>query len=250
MDITKFFEVERSNIFNKDALHPPAKFISWETDDAVLLAYFNWIRGESKCASLRLLVDSSMVEVIKELEHKASYLAVPHRSGDSEGWRTITLYGYSSLMSDFSGYYKEIGIVDSDSIEGWTDVCQLFPHTVKWVKENIPFDSYSRVRVMLLEPGGTINPHRDWRGQMLGGGINVAITNPEGVEFGIENGGLIPWVPGDVRMIDVARHHSVWNRSNIPRIHLIISPPGLTWNKTAMQLACKSYSAFKEFQNE
>jgi hypothetical protein len=250
MDINEFFTAERSRTFNADALPVPRKFINWEYDDNLLLEYFNWIRETSRCASLRLDVNSSVELVAKELEQKALPLAIPHRAGQSNGWKTVTLHGYSSIMSDYSGYYKEEGIVGQDDTESWTDVSKFFPYTVNWIKQNIPFDTYSRARVMILEPGGFINPHRDWQGQMLGGGINIAITNPEGVEFGLENGGLVPWAPGDVRMIDVARHHSVRNNSNLPRIHLIVSPLGTVWNKKAMSLACRSYTNFKGFCNE
>jgi hypothetical protein len=242
MDINQFFVNEASRPFNQDALIAPKEFIGWQSDDTILTSYFNWIRESSRCACLRLDINASIAEVVEELEHKASKLAVPHRAGDSVGWRTITLHGYSSLMSDYSGYYKEEGIVSQDAVETWTDACGIFPKTVQWIKDNIPFTSYSRIRIMVLDAGGHINPHRDWQGQMLGGGINIAMTNPAGVEFGLENGGLVPWVPGDVRIIDVARHHGVRNLSSTPRIHIIASPLGKTWNKEAMQLACKSYS--------
>ena len=74
---------------------------------------------------------------------------------------------------------------------------------------------------MLLKPGGYIKPHKDFETRRLAA-YNVAITNPPGVEFALEEAGLVPWQPGDVRAIDIGRLHAVRNNSNEDRIHMIV----------------------------
>ena len=42
----------------------------------------------------------------------------------------------------------------------WTELADLCPITKQWL-QNLGFKKYQRVRFMLLDPGGYINPHRD-----------------------------------------------------------------------------------------
>ena len=184
-----------------------------------------------------------MAKVKEELIQR-SILAIPHRSSESKGWRSITLHGLSSIMTEPEECYKdELGIVDHSVKQNWTDVARFFPKTIDWITKNIPLDQYARIRVMIVEPGGYIEPHSDTNmGQILGGaGVNIAITNPDGCEFCLEDSGLIPWKEGDVRMVDVHRYHSVRNNSLSERIHIIIHTDNLIWNTSSIKLVCESY---------
>jgi hypothetical protein len=244
VDLKLFLDTERNREFNTEYLEPPNEFSNWANDEVLVSKYFDWIRTASRCASLKLDINSDVTEVVAELKSRAVELSVPHRPDSSHGWRAITLYGYASNMTDSENYYREIGVVDDTSKMSWTDICQFFPKTVNWIKTNIPFDHLNRTRIMILEPGGFINPHRDHLGQMLGAGINVAFTHPDNIEFGLEGGGLVPWKAGEVRLIDIARHHAVVNNSNEYRIHLIVYPLDRSWNMEAKKVACRSYDIF------
>jgi len=90
---------------------------------------------------------------------------------------------------------------------------------------------------MLLEPGGFIQPHSDFDQRQMAA-FNVALSNPPGVQFAQEDAGLIPWVPGDVRAIDIGRQHSVLHRGSENRIHMIVH--GL-WSDGFQRCICESF---------
>jgi hypothetical protein len=99
---------------------------------------------------------------------------------------------------------------------------------------------------MLLEPGGYIMPHKDNDKRKLQA-INIALNNPEDCNFGMENYGLIPWSPGDVRLIDISTVHAVWNNSFTPRIHMIIHGWPIQQYRNYRNLIIESYEkTYKE----
>lgn len=228
--VTRFFNENKDIVHNRDMLPPPAEL---STTD-----FFDWIRHRSKCKSLRLEINTDITDLKEEIKNK-TFLAIPHR--DHPGWRSLTLYGYSSVMTNSYEHYKQLGII-SDQEPGWTDICKFFPKTVEWLKLNNPLKEFARIRLMVLDPAGSSSPHKDYPyGQMLCGPINIAIINPPGAEFVLENGGLVPWKEGDVRTIDLGTNHCVRNIGNEPRVHIIITPSSNDWDIDAKELACKSY---------
>lgn len=243
--ITDFFNKAHITVHNKDAQKTPAEFLDCDTP-AKTVEYFKWIRHHSQCGSMKLDVLTDVTEIKDELI-KLSSLGIAHRSGNSEGWRSITLYGYSSIMTSSSDYYINQGLVTADTKLGWTDVAEFAPKTVAWIKQYSPITEYSRIRVMIVDPGGYIQPHIDHTaGQLLAANIHVAVVHPEGVEFALDNCGIIPWKEGDIRVVDIGRAHSVRNLSDQIRIHLIISPKEYEWEMAAMQTACSSYTKFQQ----
>ena len=72
---------------------------------------------------------------------------------------------------------------------------------------------------------------------------NFAITNPPGIEFAMEDAGLVPWQPGDVRAIDIGRLHAVKNTSNENRIHMIVHGNA---DDKHWQLLCESFDMLME----
>jgi len=203
-----------------------------------LVEQFNWIRHESGLATLRLDVPKPSGAMREEIL-QSLHLAVPHREDYGKGWRSLTLHGHSSTMTDSDQAYKEKGFMLGEKT--WTDVAKYFPLTKKWITENIPFKKYGRVRIMIVDPGGHISPHKDYPNGQLLAGINVAITHPEGTIFDIENYGNVEWQEGEARLIDLGSMHQVMNKSNEPRIHIIIhSEPIDDWSGV-MQLVCDSY---------
>ena len=236
-EVIDFFNDNKDIEHNKDALAVPAEFVNATTDEEIT-RFFKWIRHQSKCKSLRL--DKVSVEELKEEIRPKIPLAVMHR--ENPGWRSITLYGYSSIMTNSYEHYKEMGIVTDDMTTDWTDISRIFPKTVAWIKKNSPLKEFNRIRLMILDPGSSSTPHKDYAlGQALCGPINAAIINPVGAEFVLENGGLVPWKEGEFRSMDVGSLHCIRNTGTEPRVHIIIGPAKSDWDIGAMRLACSSY---------
>lgn len=244
--VNDFFAEHMYVEHNKDILKAPQEFLDLEFDSNVK-NFFQWIRHDSRGKSLKYDITANVEEIKEELTSKV-LLAVPHR--ECVGWRSITLFGYSSIMTNSYEYYTQQGIITNEKLE-WTDVCKFFPKTVEWIKRHNPLASYSRIRIMILEPGGSSAPHKDYNaGQALCGPINIAIVNPPGAQFAIENGGLVPWEEGDFRSMDVGSLHCVRNIGNTHRIHIIITPSKEDWDIDAMRMACKSFLKYQEERND
>ena len=124
----------------------------------------------------------------------------------------------------------------------WTELSEQCPETTKWFKTQWPFTDYDRVRFMLIEPGGFIQPHADYDERRMAA-FNIAVSNPPGVDFAMEEAGCIPWEPGDVRAIDIGRKHAVVNNGTEDRIHMIVHGK---FNQNFKELLCRSYDKLIE----
>lgn len=149
---------------------------------------------------------------------------VTHREKDKigsyghEGWCALTLHG---IAYDKTENYDIYGFdTQKEANYDWTEICHLIPKTMELMKR-FPFINYGRVRIMRLDPGGYIMPHKDGEGRIFGP-FNFALTNPEECEFVIENFGTVPFKAGRGFMLDLGLRHCVINRSNEYRYHLII----------------------------
>lgn len=245
--VIDFFDRNRNIEHNKDVLPVPYNFINANTDEEII-KFFKWIRHNSQAKSLRLDIDSDISELKEELK-TLEFLGIPHRG--HPGWRSITLYGYSSIMTNSYEHYKQMGIIKDSDTTDWTDISKFFPKTVNWLKRFCPLKEYARIRVMILDPGGSSSPHKDYdQGQALCGPINVAIIDPIGSEFVLEDGGMVPWKEGDVRSMDLGSNHCIRNIGTEPRIHLIITPSKNDWDIDAMRLACRSFVNYQRERND
>jgi len=241
VDIENFFETNKKIKLNENSKHIPTEFSDWNTNDHTCELFYDWIRAKSDVGSLKLNIPCDAKFLAKEISAKID-IAFTHRSETAIGWRSIVLHGMSSIMSDYKTEYIEKGIIPNNAVEDWTDVSKYFPYTVEWIKEVMPFNTYERIRIMVLDAGGKIYPHKDLPQSTLSIGINVAITHPNNIEYAVENSGLIPWKEGDVRVINVGKLHSVRNFSHEPRIHLLVYPQrNEKWNLEGMRLVCKGY---------
>ena len=89
------------------------------------------------------------------------------------------------------------------------------------MENHLRYEDYTRVRFMILLPGGWIGPHSDKDRQGFGA-TNIAVNNPDGCALVMENWGTMPFEPGAIMKINTHYNHAVWNRSNTPRIHMIV----------------------------
>jgi hypothetical protein len=140
-----------------------------------------------------------------------------HRSVMSNNWSQFVLYG-TNVNSTRSGWTVPDNTWTSKALE-------LMPHTVKWFKSCYPSNEFSKIKVACIGPGGSIDPHDDGPGKGFTIGnrstVNIAVNNPDGAEFHIAQT-VIPFQPGSAMLIDFGMTHSVINKSNINRYHILV----------------------------
>jgi len=144
-----------------------------------------------------------------------------HRDDYGHGWKSLTLHGLNEDTQSLSTYGERNEVIKQLD---WTWVADECPITKKFLKDVFPAEYLNRVRFMLLEPGGYILPHQDRESTEKRLSVcNVSLNNPEGCEFLMKDGGRVPFRnSGSSFLMDISNVHSVWNRSNEPRIHMII----------------------------
>lgn len=215
------------------------RFNNWQNDNLVLKDFFYWIRHESNIKTLKLDIDNNLFELKKEILPLLS-ISTDHRSDESAGWRSATLYGYSSIMTESDEHYHSQGI-KLPIKKRWTSLSYFFPKTKEWILKNIPFTNFGRIRIMIVEPGGYVLPHKDFPNGSCLAGVNVAICHPTEVKY-VVGGEEVVWKEGDSRLIDIGSIHEIQNHSNDPRVHLIIhSDPIDQWSNEMMKIVCKSF---------
>lgn len=150
---------------------------------------------------------------------------VPHRTKETHsGWESLCIHGLASGMTNIHQQYytKDTAPYDwNNPPYNWTDICKICPVTHAFFRDLFCYDAYARVRFMLLRPGGYILPHKDYPYDTLGP-INIALNQPEGCDFVMEDRGVVPFVSGSAFLLSLSNRHIVWNRSNEDRYHIIV----------------------------
>ena len=220
----------------------PERFANWQGNEGLTKEYFNWIEKESNCPSLKLDMHVPHEEMAKEALALMDEF-IKHRGEEHPGWHSLVLHGVDKHTTDdwTSNAYN---FTEKPEYK-WTEIADVCPVTKDWLLNTWSYSRFDRVRFMLLMPGGYIKQHADYEVRKLAA-YNVAINNPKGVEFVMEDAGLIPWQPGDARAIDIGRKHSVRHTGTEPRIHMIIH--GAPTFKHA-ETVCKSYDLLLEELN-
>jgi len=149
-----------------------------------------------------------------------------HRGHETHsGWSSFCLHG---LGADKTCTADTYGFNEFEAPYAFTEEAKDFPQTVDYWKK-FPCEGFTRIRYMKLDPGGSISVHNDDYKDVPPGfnpldgilPINVAITHPDDCEMIIEDCGSVPFAPGKVFLINVAKNHMVVNKSNKERVHLI-----------------------------
>lgn len=146
-----------------------------------------------------------------------------HRQGsyDHEGWRSLILHGWHETQS---GHWKDYGYKNIEQVVEnlhWTDHANLCPKTMDFVKNHFPSRLLGRVRFMLLEAGGHIGLHTDSSVPLLEN-TNISLSNPVGCDWKWGDGETLFMHPGKAYVMNIHYPHSVVNRSEEDRYHLII----------------------------
>ncbi len=180
-------------------------------------ASFEEIQSHIGLPWLRLEIGIPTETILQELEQIRPFL-VDHRDGETEqwGWKSFCIHGKEWDATREDSYYN-----DHRGYK-WTDpAVEHMPKTVQFFQKNWPAKTFYRVRVMLLEPGGYINIHQDYKNSEMTA-INIAITQPEDCGFVMERQGCIPFKPGEAYWLDISNRHTVFNDSDKPRWHIIV----------------------------
>lgn len=176
----------------------------------------DWIKNSSKLPWLKLNLEVPIDNILTEADQVYSR-AVLHRASDSfaqytnQGWKSLSLYGESSTTTTHSVGDKT-----------WTDIADICPHTVDFVKKYWEIDhTTGRIRFMWLEPNGFILPHQD-RDSLGFFETNVAISQPSDCRFRFLDYGTVPFTAGTAFLVDISNKHLVVNDSDQVRIHIIV----------------------------
>lgn len=173
---------------------------------------------------------------------------VDHRGSEHPGWNSCCIHG---IDVDKTGAWTNYGYTREEDVPyKWTSISDHTPN-IKQFWEKFPYERYRRIRFMELEPGGKISPHSDAPGRLpgeqgldmldFGVPINVAITHPAGCEMILENHGVVPFKEGKAFIINIRNIHSVHNKSDQQRIHLIAHGiPGIR-KQDFIELVARSY---------
>ena len=189
---------------------------------------------------------------------KARDYFVVHRdydqsSGNDYGkWKSL---GLRSLFGD----YTKTQYHTSYSYEGDTQYlntifAELCPETMSFLNTITDVSKCERVRFMMLEPGASINVHRDSKDRDVSLAVNISLNMPEGCEFfaqlnpdGSSNDHTVK-LPfkndGSVLLFNNAKYHRVINNSDVPRIHIIFHGPVRIGDEALLALARKQNNVF------
>lgn len=151
----------------------------------------------------------------------------------SEGWYSLALraVGGDPFRTEAERHY---GDADSHPYSN-TKIAEQCPNAVIALRRIVDIHRCRRIRFMLLESGGLIPLHRDMNNGPAFT-ISFAITHPAGCRFLIQQGRStkedselveVPFRVGSAFLIDVSRHHMVTNRSEDPRLHIVVEGPPL-----------------------
>lgn len=191
------------------------------------------IRFHSLLPYLMLDFNFPYEQVLDEINQSQQWF-YEHREDQSIGWKAMVIHG---IGVDKTNVPEAYGIDPKSVTYDWTESSDSVPTLKKWMQEQPYFKDFERVRIMALEPGGYIEPHADnpWSKARLGP-VNIAINNPVGCDFVMEGVGTLPFKPGLGAWLNLSYIHSVYNRSNETRYHIIVHG-----NKT---------NAFREYAQE
>lgn len=191
----------------------------------------HWIYEDSGLPWLKLDIDVPYEEMYAEalpfVEHMVpqKYTELfDEKSGDSthgqRGWNTICVHGLGAHKFDRCNMY---GYAHEDEAPYvWTEVADACPVTREFL-QSLPYAKLYRARFTALYPDGFAAPHIGRKKHAsYSHKINFALNQPDGFSFTLENHGEMPWHRGDGFLINAdENYHSVVNRSQTIRIHLI-----------------------------
>jgi Aspartyl/Asparaginyl beta-hydroxylase len=175
-----------------------------------------WIREQSSLPWIKLEI--SIPDYIHSEILNIKHLLVDHRDsyGEHKGWRSFCIHGKAYDATREDAHYNDTRPYI------WTpEAEELMPQTVEYFKHTWPNAGYRRLRIMELAPGGIISVHKDAQPPDALRAVNIAITQPNGCEFIMENYGTVPFTKSSAYMLNISNNHTVINDSEEYRFHII-----------------------------
>ena len=127
------------------------------------------------------------------------------QQGNSTSWQKEFLYNKGWDLFSLHSFGKKL-----------EDNCRLCPETTKLV-ESIP--GMTTATFSSLAPGTHIVPHKGYINTVLRCHLGLIVPDDCEIRVGHETK---TWSEGKCLVFDDTEEHEVWNRSNIPRIILLI----------------------------
>jgi hypothetical protein len=151
---------------------------------------------------------------------------IPHfnTAGYNGNWKVISLYSESGSSSNiFALPNNETPIIKETPV---LKQCHCFKETIDFFK--FPILS---ARILKLEPGAEIKPHKDHELGYEDGNfrLHIPITTNDNVNFTLDNKRL-KMLPGECWYTNVNYTHSVSNNGEVDRIHLVIDGKRNDWS--------------------
>lgn len=159
-------------------------------------------------------------EIFEEANHLLYTSCFTAHRPNSSGWLSLAIHGISSVHTNCA---EDYGLPEDaeQTMSDWTDVAKFCPRTVEWMRDEMLYDKFTRVRFMAVLPGGWLAPHQDRQSNVGVGATNVAINTPDGCAMAMAGWGTVPQPAGSMVKLNTGYEHAVWNRSDEPRIHMI-----------------------------
>jgi hypothetical protein len=202
----------------------------------------DWVINQSNVPFIQLQLQNVLYQEMLAEARSLDNLYVSHRDDTSDGWASLAIHGISSQHTDHYATYPEYSHLSNDAVPyQWTEIQNCCPITVKFLKDQFPYDVYHRVRFMRLAPGGYIKPHSDSNDLGLRA-VNISLNNPNKCNFVFEDFGILPFSnSGSIFMVANGYVHSVVNNSEEYRYHIIVH--GYSTTQSFYNLVVDSYKA-------
>jgi len=176
-----------------------------------------WIINQSGFPYMKLDITIPTDVIHDEIKNIEQYF-VEHRESYAEhqGWKGFCIHGKSYDATREDQYYN-----DNRPYTWTSEAIKYMPRTVDFFSNHWFGNTFQRLRVMKLEPGGHIFLHRDVAPPGRLYPVNISITQPEKCDFVFEDYGVVPFSKGDSYILNIANSHCVLNDSDYPRYHII-----------------------------
>ncbi|WP_340064325.1 aspartyl/asparaginyl beta-hydroxylase domain-containing protein [Ascidiimonas aurantiaca] len=163
--------------------------------------------------------------LIKDLETAMKLSWIPHfnTSGYEGSWNSIALYAKDGDPANIHAM-QEPGVILKETPV--MKLCSYFQEVLKQFK--CPFLS---VRLLKLDPGAYIKPHRDHElgYENYNFRLHIPIVTHKKIEF-ILDGKQLQMLPGECWYTNVNYEHSVANKGTTPRVHLVVDGERNAWS--------------------
>lgn len=189
------------------------KFVGQEYFLDIRMAIPDRLRLKIKLSSQQLIEDLERLEHLDWIQH----FVTQNYNGD---WDILPLRGPKEAVHPVMMAYSDPTCLEFED----TPFLKECPYISK-VLDNFPFELHA-VRLMSLSPGSRIKEHRDHDLSLEDGAIrlHIPIRTSADVDFKL-NGESVNMLEGECWYLRLSDPHSVFNGSQIQRVHLVIDAP-------------------------